>query len=146
MVRRSVTYSYTDKDGIGIIMCEQELVNKYETLAQGQTVLESSLHCNLAEHLNSEIGLGTITNITAAKDWLKNSFLFRRITKNPNHYSLGKGHDQTWEQRVDDLVMHSIMKLKDTELIEYADDGSSEWLSSTDYGDIMSKVRPLRIL
>lgn len=127
-----------DKDGMAIIMCEAELEAKYSALVSGTTVIESSLHLNLSEHLNSEIGLGTITNVDSAKSWLKKSFLFRRVKKNPNHYSLGKNDDQTWEQRIDDLVQQSIEKLKETELIEH--DGTTGSVSSTEYGDIMSKV------
>lgn len=108
---------------------------------QGTTILESCLHTNLSEHLNSEIGLGTITNTTSAKEWLRNSFLFQRIQKNPKHYALGKGDKQTWEERVDDLVMQSVEKLQKTELVAYAGEGdTSDELSSTEYGDIMSKV------
>jgi ATP-dependent DNA helicase HFM1/MER3 len=131
----------SDKDGIALIFCEAELENKYRALAQGKTILESCLHTNLSEHLNSEVGLGTITNITSAKEWLRNSFLFQRIQKNPRHYALGKGDNQTWEERVDDLVLQSIAKLRKTELVAYAGEGDdSGELSSTEYGDIMSKV------
>jgi ATP-dependent DNA helicase HFM1/MER3 len=107
-------------------------------LASGQTILESSLHENISEHLNSEIGLGTITSINSAKEWLKSTFLFQRVQINPNHYSLGKEDDQTWEERVDDLVLGSIEKLESTQLVMHAK--KSGTLSSTDYGDIMSKV------
>jgi ATP-dependent DNA helicase HFM1/MER3 len=100
--------------------------------------LESSLHQNLAEHLNSEIALGTISTVENAKDWLRNSFLFRRIQKNPHHYAIGKNENQTWEEKVDEIVMQSILNLRDTQLIAYIErDGG---LSSTEYGDIMSKV------
>jgi ATP-dependent DNA helicase HFM1/MER3 len=129
-----------DKDGIAIILCEQELENKYRTLVQGKTILESSLHINLSEHLNSEIGLGTIADISSAKDWLRGSFLFQRIRKNPKYYALGKGDDQTWEDRVEDLVIQSVAKLRETQLIEGGDDDRNEELVSTEYGDIMSKV------
>ena len=47
----------TDREGVAIVMCESELKQKYEALAQGNTLLESSLHLNLSEHINSEIGL-----------------------------------------------------------------------------------------
>jgi ATP-dependent DNA helicase HFM1/MER3 len=47
-------------------MCEPELVKKYKALTQGETVLESCLHLNLAEHLNSEVVLGTISSLRAA--------------------------------------------------------------------------------
>lgn len=131
-----------DKDGIAIILCEKELENKYRALVQGKTILESSLHTTLSEHLNSEIGLGTITNLTSAKEWLRGSFLFQRIRKNPQHYALGKEDNQTWEERVDDLVMRSVEKLRKTQLIEIPTEGNSnEELISTEYGDIMSKVR-----
>ncbi|KAL0946540.1 hypothetical protein HGRIS_012747 [Hohenbuehelia grisea] len=129
-----------DKEGVAIIICETELENKYRTLAQGATVLESSLHKNLAEHLNSEIGLGTITDVVTAKNWLKSSFLFQRIQKNPQHYSLSVEDGQTWSERIDDLVMKSIATLQETQLVVYTPDGPSGGdLSSTEYGDIMSK-------
>ncbi|KAG5647300.1 hypothetical protein DXG03_000837 [Asterophora parasitica] len=129
-----------DKDGIALIFCEEELENKYRALVQGQTILESSLHANLSEHLNSEVGLGTITSISTAKEWLRGTFLFQRIRKNPKHYALGKDNDQTWEEKVDDLVMQSVEKLRETQLVESPTDGSGDQLISTDYGDIMSKV------
>lgn len=127
-----------DKDGIAVIMCESELENKYRALVQGKTIVESSLHLNLSEHLNSEIGLGTITNVNSAKEWLKSSFLFQRIQKNPNHYSLGKDENQTWEERVDDIVMQSVESLRNSELVSRED--GSDAIICTEYGDIMSKV------
>ena len=128
-----------DNEGIAIILCESELEQKYKALVNGTTNLESSLHLNLDEHLNSEIGLGTITNVESAKDWLRHSFLWRRLQKNPKHYAIGKKDDQTWQAKVDDLVMCSVKKLRETELVGYELEGD-EKLCSTEYGDIMSKV------
>lgn len=119
-------------------MCEAELKQKYEALAQGRTLLESSLHLNLAEHINSEIGLGTIRDIQSAKDWLHNSFLFQRIQQNPRHYAIGKAGEQTWQERVDELVTRSIEDLKKDQLVEEGE--GRDGLKSTEYGDIMSKA------
>ena len=117
--------------------------HKYKALVQGKTILESSLHINLAEHLNSEIGLGTITDIDSAKSWLRSSFLYQRMKKNPNYYSLGTKDNQTYEECIDEVVMDSVTKLKKTELIEHVEIGKdSGTLTSTQYGEIMSKVRP----
>lgn len=121
-------------------MCETELEAKYKALVQGQTVLESCLHLNLSEHINSEVGLGTITDLDTAKKWLHSSFLYRRIKKNPKHYAIGKESGQTWQERIDDMVTQSVEKLQETELITYSDENHSR-LCSTEYGDIMSKVR-----
>ena len=135
------THLPSDKEGVAIILCEDQLEAKYRALVQGRTILESSLHLNLSEHLNSEIGLGTITNLDSAKGWLRNSFLFQRIQRNPNHYALGKSEEQTWEERMDDLVIQSIVKLKESELVSYEGEAPAIGrLQSTEYGDIMSKV------
>lgn len=121
-------------------MCEQELENKYRNLVQGTTVLESSLHQHISEHINSEIGIGTITDVQTAKEWLRSSFLRQRIQKNPTHYNIGKVEGQTWEERLDNIVLHSIRQLEANELIRTTGEESSAELSVTDYGEIMSKV------
>ncbi|KAL5529500.1 hypothetical protein ACEPAG_5485 [Sanghuangporus baumii] len=127
-----------DKEGIAIILCEQELEHKYRNLAQGSTILESSLHENLLEHINSEIGIGAISDLQSAKDWLRNSFLRQRIQKNPGHYHIGKTAGQTWEEKMDDMVLQAVEKLKTNELI-YSGDKDKMELHVTKYGDIMSK-------
>ncbi|KAG6335484.1 hypothetical protein ID866_3612 [Astraeus odoratus] len=109
-----------DDEGIAIILCELELENKYRALAQGTTTIESSLHKNMAEHLNSEIGLGTIADVASAKNWLR-----------------CKTENETWRDNIDEVVVQTIRNLHDTQLIMYNErDGT---LSSTEYGDIMSK-------
>jgi ATP-dependent DNA helicase HFM1/MER3 len=136
----SPIHSYkTDKDGNAIILCETDLEHKYKSLVQGKTTIESSLHRNLSEHLNSEIGLGTIKDTMSAKSWLCHSFLFQRIRKNPQHYSLGKEYHQTWEEKIGELVSENISKLQKTELVAYTDK-DNVGLKSTEYGDIMSKA------
>ncbi|KIK31009.1 hypothetical protein PISMIDRAFT_5571, partial [Pisolithus microcarpus 441] len=126
-----------DDEGIAMILCEAELETKYRALVHGTTTIESSLHRNLVEHLNSEICLRTITDLESARDWLRHSFLFRRIQKNPQHYNIGKEESESWQDKIDAIVMESIYNLRDTQLITYtAEDGT---LCSTEYGDIMSK-------
>ncbi|KAH8826888.1 ATP-dependent DNA helicase MER3 [Flagelloscypha sp. PMI_526] len=127
-----------DNEGVAIILCSTDLEAKYVALSQGRTILESNLHINLVEHLNSEIGLGTVAHIESAKTWLRQSFLFQRIKKNPRHYQIAgrlEDDDDTWEETVDDMVLRSIKKLKETELVEV----EGEKLKVTEYGDIMSR-------
>ncbi|KDR81750.1 hypothetical protein GALMADRAFT_59618 [Galerina marginata CBS 339.88] len=129
-----------DKEGIAVILCESELENKYKALVQGKTILESSLHSNLAEHLNSEIGLGTITDVGSAKSWLRNSFLYQRMQKNPKYYALGPVDTQNSGEDLDNVVMESISQLKKTLLIDHVETGEDVGkLSSTQYGEIMSR-------
>ena len=131
---------WADKEGLAIIMCESQLEAKYRNLAQGTTLLESSLHINIAEHVNSEIGLGTITDIESAKAWLRNSFLFQRLQRNPKHYAIGKGEQQTWQERLNQMILGSVTELKASKLVETPQDGEEHRLCSTEYGDVMSKA------
>ena len=48
----------------------------------------SSFHHELIEHLNVEISLRTVTNQSEALKWLKSTFLYARILKNPRHYDI----------------------------------------------------------
>jgi hypothetical protein len=59
---------------------------KYEQMVEGNQCIESSLHGNLIEHLNNEVVLRTITNMSVAIDWLKSTYLYIRLKKNPTHY------------------------------------------------------------
>ena len=117
-------------------MCESDLESKYRALGHGQTILESSLHTNLAEHLNSEIGLGTIKNMETAKEWIHHSFLFRRFTQNPHRYM---SKEQPWKGGLDNMISKCVEDLKDAELLTFVEGGSRE-LRSTEFGEIMSKV------
>ncbi|QRW02158.1 DEAD/DEAH box helicase [Ceratobasidium sp. AG-Ba] len=127
-----------DREGIAIIMCEKQLEAKYSLLSIGGSHLESTLHHNLTEHINSEIGLGTINSVDTAKQWLRKTFLFRRIQKNPAHYTVGidMSDGASWEERMDALVTDSLRVLHETQLI-HAGTGGDE-LILTDFGEIMS--------
>lgn len=52
----------------------------------GCTPIESHLHKYLAEHLNSEIVLQTVTDLTIAMKWIRSTFLYVRAVKCPQHY------------------------------------------------------------
>lgn len=121
-------------------MCEPQLVSKYQALTQGKTVLESSLHHNMLEHLNSEIALGTISSLQSAKSWLRNSFLYQRLQKNPSHYTLHQNTSKSWHEKLEDIVLQNVGQLENTQLVRRTEDNQ---IHSTEYGDIMSKVLPL---
>jgi Superfamily II helicase len=53
--------------------------------------VESSLHRHLVEHLNSEIVLKTISDVSVAVEWLRSTFFFVRVLSNPGHYGFPAG-------------------------------------------------------
>ncbi|ETS77594.1 hypothetical protein PFICI_09656 [Pestalotiopsis fici W106-1] len=128
-----------DPHGTAIIITRLGNVPRYEKMISGQEALESKLHLNLIEHLNSEIGLGTIKNVHTAKKWLAGTFLFVRMKQAPKHYLSGMpeldirspsdSEDliQAWcERDIEQLQVHRLIT-------------SAEPLSCTQYGAAMSR-------
>lgn len=59
----------------------------------GSQFVESHLHKHLIEHLNAEIFLGTISNVTTTIDWIKSTFLYVRACKSPKKYGIIGTHN-----------------------------------------------------
>lgn len=144
-----------DTNGTAIIMTDQAHYQHYKSLVNGEMPLESSLHLNLCEHLNAEINLGTIASKDGAVEWLRKSFLYVRIQKNPAHYRsiLDQAGDRLvgWEKRLEEIVENAVNELCQYGLVESDSSGrlrSTGGLSDcktqlTDtpqgFGNIMSK-------
>jgi ATP-dependent DNA helicase HFM1/MER3 len=123
---------------VAIILCETEQEYRYKTLTSAQTIVESCLHTNLIEHLNAEIGLRTVSNVDSAKHWLRTSFFFQRLQRNPAHYSAGLQAGQSWQDWLDTLVCTTVKTLQESGLVSLSEDGKS--LLATELGEIMNKV------
>ena len=50
------------------------------------TPIESNFHKDLANHLNAEIVLGSVTNMTEAIQWLQYTYLYVRLIRCPSKY------------------------------------------------------------
>lgn len=64
---------------------------KYENMVGGSQCVESYLHLHLTEHLNSEVVLGTVSDLSVAMEWLTSTFFYVRAKKCPKHYNLPHG-------------------------------------------------------
>ncbi|GHJ84263.1 hypothetical protein NliqN6_0665 [Naganishia liquefaciens] len=137
-----------DTEGTAIIMCSEKNQGKYRDLINSTTTIESCLHEHLVEHINTEIGLRTITCLQEGEEWIKNSFLYIRIQQNPLHYrailSLAGLEGRQWEKALFRLVEKSVEDLQRREMVEMQNiDGTPEPqklrnLSATIYGETMS--------
>lgn len=128
-----------DRSATAIIMTRSSNVQKYEKMISGQEILESKLHLNLIEHLNSEIGLGTIKNLDTAKKWLSGTFLFVRMRQAPQHYlSEMPETDNQNRSKPEDLIQawceRDIEQLQTFNLITH-----TEPLCCTQYGTAMAR-------
>ena len=124
-----------DSTAIAVIITKQEKVKKYERLVSGEELLESCLHLNLIDHLNAEIGLGTIYNLYTAKRWLAGTFLYVRLRLNPEHYKLDdNAATQNLDHRIEHICRRDLELLEHTQLIT-----SGDRLKATEFGDAMAR-------
>ncbi|CAM2118827.1 unnamed protein product [Caretta caretta] len=77
-----------DTTATAVILTRLSTREKYVQLLNGADTIESSLHKHLVEHLNAEIVLHTITDVKIALEWIRSTFLYIRVLKNPVHYGL----------------------------------------------------------
>ena len=124
-----------ESSACAVILTQTHKVGRYEAMVSGQETLESSLHQNLIEHLNAEVGLGTVTSLTTAKQWLSSTFLYVRWKQNPQHYRFREDVEHcVGENFLEQLCQKDLETLKQAKLIEGAD-----LLRSTEYGDAMAR-------
>ncbi|KAK4237802.1 hypothetical protein C8A03DRAFT_15674 [Achaetomium macrosporum] len=125
-----------DDSATAIILTRAANKERYQKMVSGQEILESTLHLNLIEHLNSEICLGTIYDLASARRWLGGTFLSVRLRKNPNYYQLtgGTTSPSQIDERLEEICERDIKQLQDAELVTRHDA-----LRCTEYGRAMSK-------
>ncbi|KAI0548682.1 hypothetical protein F4679DRAFT_596638 [Xylaria curta] len=103
-----------DNSATAIIMTRSANVQRYKKLVSGEELLESTLHRNLLEHLNSEIGLGTIQDIQTAKKWIRGTFLSVRVRKSPSLYNLDNvSNAASAEERMEEWCERDVKLLQD---------------------------------
>ncbi|KAK7411205.1 hypothetical protein VNO78_02637 [Psophocarpus tetragonolobus] len=127
-----------DDTGMVIIMTRRETVHLYENLLNGCEVVESQLLSCVTEHLLAEIVQLTVSDITKAIEWLKCSYLYVRMQKNPVNYAIKKGiSGDRLEKHVQDICVHKINELSQYQMVWVDEDGFL--LQPLDPGRLMTK-------
>ncbi|KAL4198693.1 hypothetical protein AMTRI_Chr03g47310 [Amborella trichopoda] len=125
-----------DDTGTVIIMTRRETVPLYENLLSGCEMVESQLLQCTVEHLNAEIVQHTVSDISLAIEWLKCSFLYIRMKKNPENYRLKKGiSSEQLQQHMNDICVQNVSKLSEYGMI---------W--TDEYGFALKPLEPGRLM
>ncbi|OTF77003.1 activating signal cointegrator 1 complex subunit 3-like protein, partial [Euroglyphus maynei] len=77
-----------DTDGDATIITTYERLPHYLSMLTNQLPIESKFLKRLVDNLNAEIVLGTVCNIREIVDWLKYTYLYIRMQRNPLEYGL----------------------------------------------------------
>ncbi|OTB09336.1 hypothetical protein M426DRAFT_256446, partial [Hypoxylon sp. CI-4A] len=124
-----------DDSAVAIIMTRMENVDRYKKMMSGAETLESTLHQNLVEHLNSEISLGTIQDVQTAKKWIGGTFLSVRVRQSPALYHLEDvRNSKDADARMEEWCERDVQLLQQYELVT-----EQAPLKCTEYGHAMSR-------
>lgn len=108
----------------------------YEHLVHVTKPIESHLHKCLAEHLNSEIVLQTITDLSIAVQWMKSTFFYVRASRDPTRYGITDKFDKDrLLKKLEEMCLVAINKLERYGLITK---NSECVIRSTPYGRLMA--------
>nr|E7F8F4.2 RecName: Full=Activating signal cointegrator 1 complex subunit 3 [Danio rerio] len=124
-----------DKYGEGTIITTHDKLSHYLTLLTQQNPIESQFQQSLADNLNAEIALGTVTNVDEAVRWLSYTYLYVRMRANPLAYGINhKAYqmDPQLELYRKELVVESGRKLDKARMIRF--DERTGYFASTDLG------------
>ncbi|XP_076671425.1 activating signal cointegrator 1 complex subunit obelus [Andrena cerasifolii] len=128
-----------DASGHAVIITVHDKLYHYLSLLTNQVPIESKFITYLADNLNAEIALGTISNVEEAIEWLNYTYLFVRMKL--NHQVYGISHevvkvDPNLEQKRRELIDVAAGALDKIKMIRY--NKATGDLSPTDLGRIAS--------
>ncbi|XP_050739858.1 activating signal cointegrator 1 complex subunit 3-like [Eriocheir sinensis] len=129
-----------DKTGHGTIITAHDKLAHYLSLLTNQYPIESSFINHLADNLNAEVALGTVTNIEEAVEWMSYTYLFVRMRKNPQVYGLqikDAQHDPTLEVYRKMLLTKASRELDKARMVRF--DEATGYLHITDMGRVASQ-------
>ncbi|XP_035275988.1 activating signal cointegrator 1 complex subunit 3 [Anguilla anguilla] len=124
-----------DKYGEGTIITSHDKLSHYLTLLTQQNPIESQFLESLADNLNAEVALGTVTNVEEAVKWLSYAYLYVRMRANPLAYGINhKAYqmDPGLELYRKELVVEAGRKLDKARMIRFEE--RTGYFSSTDLG------------
>ena len=88
MVGRANRPESRDHDAKCVLLCQSSKKDFFKKFLNEPLPIESHLNHRLHDHFNAEIVTKTIENKQDAVDYLTWTFLYRRLTQNPNYYGL----------------------------------------------------------
>ncbi|KAI5074534.1 hypothetical protein GOP47_0010495 [Adiantum capillus-veneris] len=111
-----------DKFGKCIILCHAPRKEYYKKFLCEPLPVESHLDHFFHDHLNAEVVVRTIENKQDAVDYLTWTFMYRRLTQNPNYYNLQGTSHRHLSDHLSELVENTLSDLETSKCIAIEDD------------------------
>jgi len=124
-----------DTEGHGTIITSHNKLRHYLSLLTSQYPIESNFKKYMTDNMNAEIVSGTITTIDEGVEWIRDTYLFIRMRKNPICYGIGAQdimNDRELYEIRRQLVIKSAEDLDKAKMIRYSPESGT--LDPTDLG------------
>lgn len=111
-----------DASGKCVILCHAPRKEYYKKFLYEPFPVESHLDHYLHDHLNAEVVVRTIENKQDAVDYLTWTFMYRRLTQNPNYYNLQGVSHRHLSDHLSELVEATLSDLEASKCVAIEDD------------------------
>lgn len=111
-----------DDDAKCVLMCQSSKKDFFKKFLNESLPVESHLDHRLHDHFNAEIVTKTIENKQDAVDYLTWTFLYRRLTQNPNYYNLQGVTHRHLSDHLSELVENTLQDLEHSKCISIEDE------------------------
>lgn len=132
-----------DNKGVVVIMTEREKVEKFQRNFAMKEELESHFGKKIAEHLNAEVALGSVSTLQNAIDYVKSTFFYIRLRKNPELYRKNIGNCYKIDEKLDldeyiaEICRKLLSEMQEYDLLYF--ETKSNFIKSLDLGVEMSR-------
>merc|ERR1711997_104248 len=111
-----------DTDAKCVLLCQTAKKDFFKKFLYEPLPIESHLdHC-MHDHFNAEIVTKTIENKQDAVDYLTWTFIYRRMTQNPNYYNLAGVTYRHLSDHLSEMVESTLSELEHSKCISIEDD------------------------
>lgn len=111
-----------DSSARGVIMTTIDNKQGVIKLLKGNEPVESNLRLNLLEHLTVEVALGTVYSKQSAVSWIKSTFFYQRVRRNPSYYRIDIFEKFSLDSRLEDYCEECLEKLVELEAVRKVGD------------------------
>lgn len=111
-----------DNSGKCVILCHAPRKEYYKKFLYEAFPVESHLHHYLHDNINAEVVVGVIQNKQDAVDYLTWTFMYRRLTQNPNYYNLQGVSHRHLSDHLSELVENTLSDLEASKCVAIEDD------------------------
>ncbi|GAV65809.1 DEAD domain-containing protein/Helicase_C domain-containing protein/Sec63 domain-containing protein [Cephalotus follicularis] len=111
-----------DNSGKCVILCHAPRKEYYKKFLYEAFPVESHLHHFLHDNFNAEIVAGVVENKQDAVDYLTWTFMYRRLTQNPNYYNLQGVSHRHLSDHLSELVENTLSDLEASKCVAIEDD------------------------